>query len=254
MKNEIQKISLVGMGNVGYHLAKEFDKIGLQITHIHSRQPRSFPELTFAPKFIDLPSDLPSDQLVLLCVPDDAIGHVLEMIPVSCPVAYTSGSTDLKSLPERENIGVLYPLQTISKDTPLDMSEVPFFIEASNSKFSTILFDLAKKISSSVCYADSEQRKELHLAAVWINNFTNHLIHIAKEYIENRDLDFDHLKPLLLETVTKLQEQDPYAVQTGPARRGDSKTINQHLSKLDGRSKEIYQLISESIANAYLNK
>lgn len=254
MKDGIQKISLVGLGNVGYHLAKEFDKTGIEITHIFSRQLKSCPELTFNPKFIDDLKDLPKGQLVILCVPDDVIKDTVKLIPASCPVAYTSGSTDINSLSERDNIGVLYPLQTFSKDTALNMNGVPFFIEGSNSNFSATLFDLAWKISSSVSYANSEERKELHLAAVWINNFTNHLIHIAKEYLESKNLDFEHLKPLLLETVLKLKEQDPYAAQTGPARRGDAKTIEQHLSKLDGTSKEIYKLISESIVNTYMVK
>jgi predicted short-subunit dehydrogenase-like oxidoreductase (DUF2520 family) len=254
VKSGIQKISLVGLGNVGYHLAKAFDKTGIEITHVFSRQLKSCPELSFNPKFIDNLKDLPNSQLIILCVPDDVIKDTLELIHPSCPVAYTSGSTDISSLPERENIGVLYPLQTFSKDTALNMNEVPFFIEGSNSNFSATLFDLAWEISSHVNYANSQERKELHLAAIWVNNFTNHLIHIAKEYLESKELDFGHLKPLLLETVMKLKEQEPYDSQTGPARRGDVKIIEQHLSKLEGTSKEIYQLISDSIINTYLPK
>ena len=254
MKDGIRKISLVGLGNVGYHLAEAFYKADLEITHVFSRQLKSHAALSFNPTFIDDLLELPEDQLVVLCVPDDAIKETIELIHPSCPVAYTSGSTALNSFAGRENIGVLYPLQTFSKETPVTMSEVPFFIEGSNNAFSTALFDLACKIGRRISYANSEERKELHLAAVWVNNFTNHLIHIAKEYIEARNLDFDHLKPLLLETVKKLQEQGPYDAQTGPARRGDVQIIEQHLSQLEGASKEIYRLISESIMHTYLDK
>ena len=251
MENEIHKISLVGFGNVGSHLAKEFKQSNVEVTHIYSRRNSSVYENETGALYVNRFEDFPAGQLIIVCVPDDAIKSVLAEIPSGYPVAYTSGATDIKSLPSRENIGVLYPLQTFSKGVPVNMFEVPFFIEASNDYFASLLFDLAWKISRTVSYANSEEREHLHIAAVFVNNFTNHLAHIAKQYLDERNLSFEHLKPLLLETVNKLNKQSPFEAQTGPARRGDVKIIEQHLSKLDGIPKEIYQLMSESIRKTY---
>mgnify|MGYP002632220894 CR=1 FL=1 len=254
MENAIDKISLVGFGNVGSHLAKEFIRCNVAVTHIYSRDPQEVYEKETGALYVDQFKDLPEGQTTIVCVPDDAIKSVIKEIPISCPVAYTSGATDIKSLFPRENLGVIYPLQTFSKGVPVNMFEVPFFIEASNDYFASLLFDLAWKISRTVTFANSEEREHLHIAAVFVNNFTNHLAFISKEHLDKRKLNFDHLKPLLIETVNKLNHQTPYEGQTGPARRGDVNIIEQHLLKLEGLPKELYQLMSESIRNTYTKK
>ena len=200
------------------------------------------------------PSELPHEQLVIVCVPDDIIASILLKIPSDCPVAYTSGSVNLSKLPHRDDLGVFYPLQTFTKGSPLNIFEVPFFIEANDPDFAAKLFDLAWIVSRNVNYANSEDRKKLHLAAVFINNFTNHLAHISKNYLDKEELDFDHLKPLLKETARKLENQDPISIQTGPARRKDREIINEHIDALeDPIQKEIYRLISKSIHQTYFN-
>ena len=176
---------------------------------------------------------------------------MIERIDINTPVAYTSGSVALNSLPHRESIGVFYPLQTFSKDLDLDVSQVPFLIEASTEKFGNQLFDLATQLSTSVSYADSQKRKELHLAAVWVNNFTNHIVHIAQKYADENNVDFVLLTPLLKETIHKLDYLSAHDAQTGPARRGDLSILEEHMSKLNGVEKELYQLISKSIQNTY---
>lgn len=253
MKNTIQKISVIGYGNVGYHLIKAFEEREIVVSDLVIRTNSSLLESNFNGRIHTSPTTLPDDQLVLVCVPDDAIAEILKNIPIGCPVAYTSGSVDLKSLPQRENLGVFYPLQTFSKKMNLNLFEVPFFIEASNSDFGSQLFDLAWTISRTVTYATSEDRKKLHLAAVWVNNFTNHVNHIAFSYLEENGFSFDHLRPLLKETARKISIETPYNAQTGPARRDDINVIEEHLSMLNGDRKEIYRLLSKSIKDTYNN-
>lgn len=253
MNNPIQKLSIVGLGNVGSHLLEAFMKESIHVTHVYSRSEPADHVLHEA-EWINDPSELPSGQLVIVCVPDDIISSILEKIPTDCPVAYTSGSVNISSLPQREELGVFYPLQTFTKGSPINIFEVPFFIEGNDPNFASKLFDLAWTISRNVNYASSEDRKKLHLAAVFINNFTNHLAHISKTYLEQEELDFDYLKPLLKETARKLESQDPISIQTGPARRKDQEIISEHIEALENPvHKEIYRLISKSIHQTYFN-
>ncbi len=250
MNEAIQHISIVGLGNVGYHLAKALAERGIHISHIVTSQTEA-PDFLSSTRLLHDYDLLPTDQLVLLAVPDDKIGEVLEKIPESTPVAYTSGSKKIDSLPKRKNLGVFYPLQTFSKEIDVNIFEVPFFIEGNNTEFAQQLFDLAWKISRKVSFANSEDRGKLHLAAVFVNNFTNHLNYIAKSYLDQENLDYEHLIPLLKETVNKLERNSPYDAQTGPARRNDKKVLYEHLSKLSDEKKEIYKVITNSILEAY---
>ena len=253
MNHPIQKISIVGLGNVGSHLFDAFTREGIVVSHVFSRSKPS-EQVLHDTEWVRNPSGLPEDQLVIICVPDDIISSILEKIPENCPVAYTSGSVALRSLPKREQLGVFYPLQTFTKGSPLNIFEVPFFIESYHPEFASRLFDLAWKISRNVNYASSEDRKKLHLAAVFINNFTNHMAHISKSYLDQQELNFEHLKPLLKETARKLESQDPISIQTGPARRKDQEIINEHIMALENPiHKEIYRLISKSIHQTYFN-
>ncbi len=253
MKKSIDKLSLVGIGNVGSHLYKAFTREGISLTHVVSRSTPSDAVLEQS-IWLKKVEDLPANQLVIVCVPDDSIKAIVSHIPASCPVAYTSGSVELQHINDRQELGVFYPLQTFTKGKEVNLFEVPFFIEANTTVFASELFDLAWKISRKVSFASSEDRKKLHVAAVFINNFTNHLAHISKSYLAKHDLDFDHLKPLLKETANKLETQDPFDAQTGPARRNDQNIIDEHLRLIeDPTQRELYRLFSKSIHQTYFN-
>lgn len=245
-------ISIVGSGNVAYHLGRAIHNSGIRITHIYSRNTEHADQLAreLGADVSDLES-LPGNQLALICISDDAISQVIERIPADIPVAYTSGSVEIDKLPEREHLGVFYPLQTLSKGTDVDISEVPMLIEANTASFQSNLLELANKISRSVHVVDSAQRAQLHIAAVWINNFTNHLVYQAQEITRKNNLDDSLLLPLLKETVRKLGSQSPYDAQTGPARRRDLKTIEKHMASLEGDARELYKMITKSIQETY---
>ena len=253
MKESITQVSFIGYGNVGYHLVKGFEESGIHVTHIYTRSNKTLLSDKIKAKQVHHLDDLPENQLTLICIPDDQIAGVLKSLPDKIPVAYTSGSVQLEDLPKRKELGVFYPLQTFSKGKDLDLFKIPFFIESNNEDFGSVLFDLAWIISKKVKYASSEERKKIHLAAVWVNNFTNHMLHIADKYMKQENLNFDDLSPLLEETFNKLKYKTPFEAQTGPARRKDQSIIEEHTATLNGTSKEIYALISKSIKETYYN-
>ena len=247
MNYPVQRISLIGFGNVGAHLYRAFCAAGIEVSHVLLRKAQQLNQGTTSARTID---ELPENQLVLLCVPDDAIEGLIHQLG-SRPIAYTSGSVVLDQLPMNENLGVFYPLQTFSAQRAIDISEVPFFIEARNEAFGLGLFHLARKLSATVAFADSTRRKDIHLAAVWINNFTNHMVYRAQDFALRNAIDPEIFQPLLKETVFKLAELSAKDAQTGPARRGDLSVIEQHKMALSGTEKDLYALISKSILQTY---
>jgi len=247
----IQNISIVGSGNVAYHLGIALKNSGVKINFVYARNIDEGTRLAqmLDSHFINELHLLSNTDLVLLCVPDEVIYDLINQIPNE-NIAYTSGSVELKQK-EGKNIGVFYPLQTFRKTDTLAIEKVPFFIEASNKTLKNNLIPLAQKISNNVSIISSEERKKYHLSAVFINNFTNHLLYLAKKEADKNGLVWDNLLPLLEETMKKNLISNPFDNQTGPAKRNDNQTINKHLAMLDGKSKEIYQLITESIKSTY---
>jgi predicted short-subunit dehydrogenase-like oxidoreductase (DUF2520 family) len=187
--------------------------------------------------------------LIILCVPDDHIEDLVHSLP-NRPLAYTSGSVRLDQLPQG-NLGVFYPLQSFSKNRPIELSDVPFFIEARAKNLGKQLYNLASKLSRKVDYADSVKRRHMHIAAVWINNFTNHMVYQAQRYADAHSIDPAIFDALLKETVSKLERMSAFTAQTGPARRGDNQVLKEHAQSLEGLSKEMYQIISRSIQETY---
>ncbi|HKK62882.1 MAG TPA: Rossmann-like and DUF2520 domain-containing protein [Bacteroidales bacterium] len=252
--NEIKSVAIAGMGNVGIHFAKAFDKAGIKITHLFSRDPAAVSNiakkyhcdsLKYGDKILSPPD------LILLCVPDSVIRTVGNLFnePDSI-IAHVSGSTGLEALQESPSYtGVFYPLQTFSKDVPLNIENIPFCIEGSNLQTENLLKNLASCLSNFVYSVDSEQRKALHVSAVFACNFTNHLASISMALLEKSNLDFNMLIPLLEQTYNKLKTASPKESQTGPAIRGDQSTISDHIDFLKNcpEERELYRLLSENI-------
>ncbi|MCS6833231.1 MAG: DUF2520 domain-containing protein, partial [Flammeovirgaceae bacterium] len=152
-----------------------------------------------------------------------------------------------------EEIGVFYPLQTFSKDKEVDFSQIPFFIEANTTSLTDFLVKIASRLSNEVYEMNSEERKRLHLAAVFACNFTNHLLTIAHQELMKLKVPFEVLHPLIVATINKALEITPFAAQTGPAIRRDQNTMSIHLQLLEERPlvQQIYRLLSENIQETY---
>lgn len=253
MQQAIKTVALVGAGNVASHLGEHLRNAGIEIRSCWSRDVENARLLAkqLGSDVLDDLHQLPPVDLVLLCVSDDAIASVLQNIPCEFNVAYTSGSVELSSLPSREKLGVFYPLQTFTKGKRMDLSMVPILIESTNETWGNELHALARKVSSQVHFTSSDQRKLIHVGAVMVNNFTNHLAFLAQQFFESKQLDFDLLKPLLTETIQKLHTMSPFDAQTGPARRGDFSILDQHKKMLGDKTSVIYEVMSNSILETY---
>lgn len=245
------KIAVVGTGNVAFHLTRFFLNHGVNVDCVYGRNRKALGEFeaTFSVAISDDLSRIQADTVAIVCVTDTAIPEVINELPKTVKVAYTSGSTELKNLSTERTLGVFYPLQTFSKGLTLNPEDIPFFIEANDADFENELIDLAKLISTKVHKATSEDRYHLHLAAVMSNNFVNHLFHLSEKYLNEHQLNFDYLKPLIRETVRKIEVASPAKTQTGPAKRKDTLIIEKHLNSLNGLEKEIYSLFTRSIQN-----
>jgi len=246
------KISFIGSGNAATHLATLFTKAGHTVETVYSAHPAHAQRLAkkIKAKAVRKISDTLSGDCLIIAVKDDRIRDVVRMLPVTdCLVLHTSGTESLSLLSKKfNNCGVLYPVQTFSIHSPAP-EEVPFCIEASNSSSLAKAKKLARSISRQVQVMNSMERKTVHLAAVFVNNFTNHLFTLAEDLLKKKKLKLEILRPLVQETVSKIRRQSPSEVQTGPASRGDSKTLREHLALLAGdkTTRAIYRMISQSI-------
>ena len=248
----IETFSIVGSGNVAYHMAKMLSG-QFRLLSIHSRnrlEGKKLAEKNFA-YYAESIEDLLESDLTIVCVSDDQIAAVVSALPAEQSVAYTSGSIALNDLPHRENLGVIYPLQTFTKGEEMDYFNLPFFIEANNESFAQALFDLAWQFSRQVVFLSSADRLKLHVAAVMVNNFVNHIFQLSEDFLRHNAIEFKYLYPLILETAKKATLYSPGKIQTGPAKRGDEKTMAMHQTLLDSEMAEIYRLLSKSIQRTH---
>jgi predicted short-subunit dehydrogenase-like oxidoreductase (DUF2520 family) len=249
----ISSISIAGAGNVARQLGKALADSGIRVDFIYGRSPGKAEELakSIGCRTTNDPSDLKISDLILCAVTDDALPSVIPQLAEFAPVATTSGTVNVLTFGHAFPAGVFYPLQTFSHLKAVDLSTTPFFVEGSDTGLTEALAALAKRLSTTVTVLPWEKRIELHVAAVFVNNFTNHLIDIAQQHLQQHELTFDWLKPLLRETVDKLDFQTAEDAQTGPARRNDLQTIRKHLAMLPEHEAAIYQLLSESIQQRF---
>ncbi|TXE14946.1 DUF2520 domain-containing protein [Seonamhaeicola algicola] len=247
-------VTILGAGNVATHLYKAFTKAN-NVT-VSQWYNRSLKPLNHYKNEVDITDDLnhlKEADVYILAVSDDAVAELSEKLPFENKiVVHTSGSVNVHDLDKKHNRGVFYPLQSFSKTAQLDFANVPICIETVNKPDYHILKALALAIGSPVKKVNSDQRQVLHLAAVFVNNFTNQLYRIGHEITESEGAEFDLLKPLILETAKKIQDLSPYKAQTGPAKRNDKKTLKKHLSILNNQDhKAIYNLLTKSIQKTH---
>ena len=226
-------VVVIGKGNVGTHLYNALSKAdNVNATHVNSRKLENIPQA----------------DVTIIAISDDAITKVSSKIKNSF-VVHTSGSVAMKSLKNPNRKGVFYMLQTFSKNKEVDFSEIPFCLETENNSDLKFLETLAKSIGKNIYHINSEQRKALHVAAVFVNNFTNHIYKIGNDICIEHNVPFEVLQPLIQETAAKIKSISPKEAQTGPAIRKDKQTIKNHLDLLDKQQQKIYKILTKSIQN-----
>ena len=247
-------IVLLGFGNVGFHLINALNAVSnVSVIQIYNRNKTQLSsELAHIPFTTEL-SEINNADVYIIAIPDDAIGTFSEMLPFKNNlVVHTSGSVSIDALSENNRKGVFYPLQTFSKNRKVNFKKIPICIEATEASDLKLLKKLGKSLSKKVVEVNSEERSKLHLAAVFVNNFVNHLYAIGHDILKNNNLSFDLLNPLIEETASKIKTLAPSEVQTGPAKRTDEKTIEKHLHLLkDSPNHLLYQQLTESIIKKY---
>ncbi len=260
MEHAIKKISFIGSGNVATHLAKAFSRNGITVHQIYSQTCDNSEVLAWQSNSVYTCNmdelDMNVD-LLIFAVKDEVIKDLSRMILAKKPdirIVHTSGSVGLDVFEEAQYGGIFYPLQSFSKTKKIDIAQVPFLITSHNEAFKKELIAFAKILSEKVYEYTDEQRKHLHIAAVFVNNFSNHLFAIAQDYCEKHHLDYQLLMPLIHETITKIDTITPKDAQTGPAKRNDNEIIQKHLDILQKENEHlyhIYQLLTESILRMY---
>ena len=249
----MKKVVLLGGGNVAYHLARQLmNDPQYRLIQLYNRSLLSADfESINVEKTTQLDALLPAD-IYILSVKDDAITTLCEQLPFQGQlVVHTSGSVPMQALSPKQRRGVFYPLQSFSKAQAVDFSKVPFCLETEEATDYELLEGLAKVFSPKYYAIDSLQRQYLHVAAVFLNNFTNHLWYLSQQLCDREKIPFELLRPLLEETYRKGQELSFFEGQTGPAKRGDRTVIAKHLALLQGIEKDIYRDISTSILATY---
>ncbi|MBE9586300.1 DUF2520 domain-containing protein [Mucilaginibacter sp. JRF] len=248
------RITIIGSGNVATHMAAAFKNAGHRIVQVYSPTMQNAALLAYhvGAEAIDQLADVnPETDIFIISVKDDAIIDVArQLAPYNKLTVHTSGATSISALEIfTANCGVFYPLQTFSKIRELNFLNVPLCIEGADDDITKQLQQLAQTISNNVYRVSSDQRKILHLAAVFACNFPNYLYHVAEQLLNQNQLDFNIIRPLIDETAQKVQQASPVQVQTGPAIRNDEKTMQAHMQLLDNSAElqAIYSMLSQAI-------
>ena len=254
MVKNIYKIGFIGAGKLAGWLMKAFSRAGFKISQVISIEGDRGMDLArlHGSEYSSSMSDLyPDTDLIVIAVPDSVIQEVAEKMPATNSlIVHTSGAVSIdvfKSFANR--YGVFYPLQTFSESREVDFSTIPVFIEASDQESLLLLKDIAGRVSGNLHEIDYESRALLHLAAVFANNFTNHLLAVSADIVNRTRINKAVMNALVLETINKSFEMDPFDSQTGPAVRGDESTIKKHLNLLSFSSElsQLYTCLTKSI-------
>lgn len=252
------KIAVVGAGNVAYTLCKVLKNKEINPYCVYVRNACAA-EKMHRELDVDVVSDykkvMESDFLII-AVNDDAISEVAShLVDYKGLVVHTSGTKPSEVLSSIERYGVLYPLHTMSKEREISFDNVPLLIYANSPEDLIRLNGFAEQLSSKVQYCDDEQRKAIHLSAVFVSNFTNVMLGVGEKVLKDNGLTLDLIYPLVKEMIQKSFAISPEKALTGPARRGDLETIRNHEEMLADSSKEleIYKVLTNYILEKYHN-
>jgi len=253
---EIKKINIIGFGNVGQNLFSHLNE-KIEIVHVYNRSKTKDISNTLGAKLVTKLEKLSKGvDLNIVSTTDSSIELVIQSLPKDTPIVHTSGSVSLQVLKKFKTSGVFYPLQTFSKGRVIEMDTIPFLLESDSKLFLDELSRFtALNFSNNIFRYDSYQREKIHLAAVFINNFTTLMARESRVILNENNIDSSILKPLLIETVNKIiNSNDITKIQTGPAQRQDMEVINKHMDSLgEGNQKEVYKILSNRIIELKLN-
>ncbi len=252
------KITLLGAGNVGFHLAKRLHECGHQICQVLSRDLNKAKELSQVVQAAAIDSTEAINlqaSVYIIAIKDKYIAQFQQKISFLAQenkiVVHTSGAVSSQVFnPNFSRCGVFYPLQSFSRIEPTNFEKLPFCIYAKDPQTENILFELAQTICPNVYRINDEERAILHVTAVIVNNFSNYLYGVAHHICQDHQIPFDLLKALIAKTARNIEQHPPHRVQTGPAVRNDKNTISKHLDFLEKYPdyQNIYQLLSNGIA------
>ncbi|VBB43401.1 conserved hypothetical protein [uncultured Paludibacter sp.] len=255
------KVVLLGAGNVATNLGLSLKKYGIEILQIYSKTEKSaktLGELLGASYCYSLKKIKRNADIYIYALKDNVLEEVISKINIPEAVhIHTAGSIPINIFENKvKNYGVIYPLQTFSKEKQVDFKEIPLFLEANSDYTNKIITQFACFLSSKIYYLASDKRALLHLSAVFACNFSNFMYLLAAKITDEANLDYKILLPLIKETADKLNYLTPKQAQTGPAIRKDYKTIEKHLKLLKNTPelKEIYALITNSVINTLSEK
>ncbi len=245
-------VVFLGFGNVNRHLFKALAySTEVAVKQIFNKTKLDANLIADNIPITDDISKINEADVYIIGIPDDAISDFSKSLPFQNNlVVHTSGGVSMDALSIKNRRGIFYPLQTFSKERQVDFANIPICIEAESSEDLELLRKLGENLSGNVVEISSEKRAKLHLAAVFVNNFTNHLYEIGSGILKDENLQFELLKPLIVETAEKIKTLSPKDAQTGPAKRDDLKTIEKHLHLLENSEyKKFYELFTEAIKN-----
>ena len=249
----IKKITIIGSGNIANQLGCAFFKKGIQIQQVLARNVVTGKKLAN-----NLNSQLITDikkinisDLIIICVNDDNIKKIVQKLP-NYPMVHTSGNTSINVFKGKQHYGVIYPIQSIKKETKINFQKIPICIEANSNLLKEKIRVLSNKLSNQILIVNSKKRKYIHLSAVLASNFSNYCYIMAYNILQQQELTFDILKPLIEHTAKNSTIRNPKLNQTGPAIRDDKETMKIHLRMLKNKNyKKIYKLLSHNILKEY---
>ena len=244
-------VVVLGYGNLAFHLINAFSSAeDVALKQVYARDINSIKHLKGSTDITDSIKHLKDADVYIIAVSDGAIQPLSSTLTAKTGlVVHTSGSVTMEALKSKGRKGIFYPLQSFSKTKSVNFETIPFCLEANDDNDLTTLERLAQAIGTTTYRINSTQRQRLHVAAVFVNNFVNHLYKIGNDICEGYDVPFDILKPLIMETASKINYLSPELAQTGPAKRHDESTIKAHLELLNTHQKGIYELLTKSIQN-----
>jgi predicted short-subunit dehydrogenase-like oxidoreductase (DUF2520 family) len=248
------KVAIIGAGNVSWHFTlRLLQHASIQLS-IHSRDELNSPWKSFPQSLIRSLSKKvsPDTECVIIAVNDDHIGSILHEynVPTDCTIVHTSGTQPLQVLAEQSKYtGVIYPLQTLTQGVP--EAHIPLYLESNSKQAETTVKQLASLLSDTFSFATSEERRVIHLSAIFASNFVNHQLLLAEEILRDVNLPLAILEPLVRQTIEKAIKHGPLIAQTGPAIRNDLKTVQLHESMIHQEAAlSIYKLLTSSIRNS----